>query len=393
VFLAGARREHTARMAGALGTGSVVLGALGALVVVATAIDLFLTVFNYDGFTFVAGRVHRLLWAFVRTTSRPLPHRLRHAWLSLGSAGMLPATVALWLGLEIIGFALLYEPGLAGGSFALHGASASLGTGFYLSAGAISSLTFGDVVARGGLDRALVDLETILGLATFTLALGYVVTTFGVLGALENLHGRVRRHAEDPERPSSILARHFGGGSPADLPAFLQELGDDLETYDQGLRRYPVVYYFHTRRTRRSIPFVFAVLGDLVALLRWGLPPDEPMTQDPFLSALATGYAQTLDRLRRSFVGPDPIEPPEPLSEERFAATYAGDDHDEWAAAFRRLERRARAAAGLEDGGEDPASAYERYRAWLPFTYRLRVVLDRVADRLGYERPDRVATP
>jgi hypothetical protein len=108
-----------------------------------------------------------------------------------------------------------------------------------------------------------------------------VVTAFGVLGALESLHGRVRRHAEDPERPSSILSRHFQGGQTGDLPALLQTLGDDLGTYDRGLRRYPVVYYFHTRRLERSIPFVFRALGELLALLRWGLPSGEPRPGTP----------------------------------------------------------------------------------------------------------------
>jgi hypothetical protein len=369
------------------GTGSLALAAAGALILAVAAIDVFLTVFNYDGFTFVAGRFHRLLWTILRAGTRVLPVRMRHAALSVGSAAMLPATVALWLGLEATGFALMYQPGLVDHGFTLRQASASLGTGFYVSGGVISTLTFGDVIARANLDRALVDLESIFGVATFTLALGYVVTTFGVLGALENLHGRVRRHSEDPERPSSILARHFHGGAPGDLPSFLQDLGDDLESYDQGLRRYPVVYYFHTRRTRRSIPHVFAALGDLIAMLRFGLPAEEPMTHDPFLVALLDGYEETLDRLRRSFVGPDPIRPPEPLARPRFDA-----GGDEWVSEFRRLERNAHVAAGIEPG-VDEATAYERYRAWFPFGYLQRLVLDRVADRLVYERPSARARP
>jgi hypothetical protein len=371
----------------AAGVGSLAAGAAGALIAIVAALDLFLTVFNYDGYTFISGRFQRALWRLLRGAARLLPRRGRHKALSVGSAAMLPATFAMWLGLEITGFALMYWRGLVAGGFALKGTGASLGTAFYLSAGGISSLTFGDVVPRGGLERALVDLETILGLATFTLALGYVVTAFGVLGALENLHGQVRRHAEDLSRPSSILARHFQGGQSGDLPAFLQSLGDDLETYDQGLRRYPVVYFFHTRRLHRSIPFVFAALGELLALLRWGLPEDEPMTQDPFLAALLEGYSTTLERLRRNFVGPDPIEMPEPLDEPAFTREYRdGDGGAGGVAAFRRLEERARRAARAGAGPAD--DAYGRYREWFPFAYRQRVVLDRIADSLCYERPD-----
>jgi hypothetical protein len=373
----------------AAGTWSLALAALGAAIVVAASIDHFLTVFNYDGFTFIARRFQGTLWKLLRLTSRVVPKRGRHALLSVGSAAMLPATVALWLGLEVTGFALIFERGLRAGGFALRGAERSIGTAFYLSGGAVSSLTMGDVVPHGGWERALVDLETIIGLATFTLALGYVVTAFSAFGALENLHGRVRRHAEDPQRPSSIIARHFHGGQSGDLPSFLQELGDDLESYDQGLRRYPVVYYFHTRRLRRSIPFVFASLGELLELLRWGLPAREPMTQDPFLHALVDGFATTLERLRVSFVGPRPLQIPEPVSEQQFAEAESSGGGDASVAAFRRLEERAGKAAGLSPVEEDAETRYRRYREWFGFSYRQRVVLARVADALGYDDPTR----
>jgi hypothetical protein len=367
-------------------TGYVLLAVVGALLLVATLADVMLTIFNYDGFTFVARRFHRFFWTLLHKAVKVIPSApLRHSALSLGSSAMLPATVALWLGLEVTAFALMYEPGLHAGHFALKSAQPTIGTAFYLSGGDISSLTFGDVTARDGLDRALADLETVLGLATFTLALGYVVTTFDVLGSLEELHGRVRRHADNPDQPSSILARHFRGGSPSDLPSFLQALGEDLEEYDGGLRRYPVVYYFHTRRTHRSIPHVFAALGDLLALLRWGLPASEPMTQDPFLHALITGYTTTLERLRQNFVGPKPIELPEPVPRSEFRSGRV-----ESVAAFRRLEDRARTCAGVEQD-DDESLVYERYAEWLPFAARQRIVLDRVAKRLGYEPPSETA--
>lgn len=69
----------------------------------------------------------------------------------------------------------------------------------------------------------------------------------------------------------------------------------------RACRRYPVVYYFHTRRPARSIPQIFSSLGRLVALLRWGLPAQEPMTDDPLLAALIGEYGTTLERLQRSF--------------------------------------------------------------------------------------------
>jgi hypothetical protein len=371
--------------------GDLALGAAGAAIALAALTDLFVTVFNYDGFSFLANRLHGRLWKLMRLLASPLPQRARHTALSLGSASMLPATYALWLGLEICGFAMMFAAGLSAHGFSSR-AGYGIGTAFYLSAGDLSSLTFGDVLARSGLMRALVDLETIIGLTTFTLALGYVVTTFDVLKTLDGLHATVRRHAQDPGKPSSILARHFRGGQPSELPALLESLTDKLEDYDQGLRRYPVVYYFHTRRLARSIPHIFNILGRLVALLRWGLPAKEPMSEDPVLAALIAEYGTTLERLQRSFVGPPQLDPPQPLAPEQFARAYAAardrheEDRDAGVEAFVALQETARTSAGIDaDSDPDAPETYEQYREWLPFNYRNRVILERIADALGYD--------
>jgi hypothetical protein len=217
-----------------------------------------------------------------------------------------------------------------------------------------------------------------------------VVTTIDVLRTLDGLHATVRRHAEDPAKPSSILSRHFRGGEPTELPSLLASITDKLEDYDQGLRRYPVVYYFHTRRLTRSIPRVFVSLGRLVALLRWGLPADDPMTEDPLLVALIDEYGVTLERLQRSFVGPPNLQPPEPLRPEEFARDYAaaaaGDPSDNDVQSFLELQQNARSSAGIPFSGQADQETYRQYREWLPFAYRNRVILGRVADALGYER-------
>jgi hypothetical protein len=361
--------------------GSITVAAIGVLVLVLTLVDLFVTIFNYDGFTFLAGRMHRYSWRALRGTSRLLPHRARRGYLSLGSAAMLPMTLAWWLALEITAFALIYLPGLADGAFARNHLQPGIGSAFYLSGGAISSLTFGDAVPTSGLYRALVDLQTIVGLATFTLALTYVLAAFDALGTLTALHGRVRRHAVAPNRPASILARYYHGGQPNELSGLLASLTEDLDAYDQGLRRYPVVFYFHARRTDRSIPVIFGALGDLVELLRWGLPAGEALTREPYLLALADEYTVTVERLRRSFVGPDEAQAPEPLPAEEFARAYATRGYDDYVDAYRQVQQTAAEAAGLTESDE---RRYERYREWLPFHYRRRVFLARVREELGY---------
>ncbi len=112
------------------------------------------------------------------------------------------------------------------------------------------------------------------------------------------------------------------------------------------------------------------------------------MSRDAWLAALLDQYHTTLRRLQESFVGPERLEPPAPLSEDDFRAAYreAGDAADAWVRDFRDLESRARACAGLPETGDGdvPDDAYERYRAWLPFAHMRRVLVPRIAETLGY---------
>ena len=54
--------------------------------------DMFLTIFNYDGYSTLTALFHRAWWRLVRALAAPLPSRLRELALSVGSASLLPAT-------------------------------------------------------------------------------------------------------------------------------------------------------------------------------------------------------------------------------------------------------------------------------------------------------------
>lgn len=373
-----------------MSAGLIAVGAGGGILLVVTLADVFVTIFNYDGFTFLTARLHRLYWTALRGLVSMLPGRGRDAVLALGSAALLPATLLTWLALEISAFAMMYLPGLAGGSFRLaSGLENQAGAAYYFSAGDITSLTFGDVVARTGTYRALADIETVIGLATVGLAVTYVLAALDALASLNRLHGRVRRQAIEPNRPATIVARYFHGGQPEELSSLLQSLTEDLDEYDQGLRRYPVVFYVHTRNTQRSLPRIFAALGDLIELIRWGLPPDQPLTSHPYLLALADQYTTTLARLQRSFVGTPHDTTPAPLPPHSFRADFqASTPQDPLVRAFRSLLDQAAENSGLEAPACTPeATTYERYREWLPFHCRRRAFIRKVTAALGYPAP------
>jgi hypothetical protein len=88
------------------------------------------------------------------------------------------------------------------------------------SGGDLTSLIFGDLIPHGAFYRAVVELETVIGLATFTLALTYVLSAFDALGNLHSLYARVQRNAIEPHRPSTIIERRYRQGSESYLQRF-----------------------------------------------------------------------------------------------------------------------------------------------------------------------------
>ena len=118
------------------GDGAIAVGVAGGVLLVVTLADLFIMIFNYDGFTFVTARLHRGMWAMLRRGLGLLPARVWHAAVSLASAAMLPATLVWWLGLEITAFAMMFLPGVLDGDFARDHVGPGIGSAYYLSAGA-----------------------------------------------------------------------------------------------------------------------------------------------------------------------------------------------------------------------------------------------------------------
>lgn len=93
-----------------------------------------------------------------------------------------------------------------------------------------------------------------------------------------------------------------------------------------------------------------------------------------------------MQRLQRSFLGSAGDSVPAPQPEAEFWADYCRSQPvHPCVATFRSLQDEASAAAGLDLDPRLPAAqTYQRYGEWLPFHYRRRDFIGRVAEALGY---------
>ena len=359
----------------------------GVALVLAGMLDVFFTVLHYDGFGFLSIRLYRRLFDVARLLTRPLPRKYRALGLSMAAPLMVPATITVWIFLVSLGYALIYLFGMRNGDFALSTKplEPSLAEAFYFSGTAISTLGLGDITPTGGLYQALAVSEALIGFGILTLSITYVLGVYNVLQQLGVLSAGLYHQAQDTGDPWSILAPHFPGGEHRGLETHLMYLHQGLVEIYEGIRQYPIVYYYHSRHAYRSLPFAFRMVGGMAGALRWGLPEDHPASRTPWLPTLLTGLDTITDFLEERFLSEPLGEPPESVTFETFeAALLLGKEPaDYWLGRFLQMNSFMRDLVHLEDQ-PNPKEAYDRYERWLTFAHHNRAFFETSALDLGY---------
>jgi hypothetical protein len=361
----------------------------GVFLIIVGLLDVFFTVLHYDGFGFLSSRLYRRIFGLVRFLTRPLPRRYRALGLSMAAPLMVPVTIAVWILLVTMGYALVYYAGMDGETFfSLPGRNLdpSLLEALYLSGVAVSTLGFGDITPTSSLYQAIVVSEALVGFGILTLAISYIIGVYGVLQRLGVLAAGLHHQAQDTDNPWTILAPHFQGGKPVALESHLMELHRGLVEVYEGMRRYPIVYYYHSRRAYRSLPYTFRMMGGMAGALRWGLPTGHLASQTPWLPTLITGLTTLMVYMDERFLSEHLEDAPKPVSFEGFEAALTGqrDPPDWFSKRFVEMERWMRDLAHLEEA-PDAKEAYERYSEWLPFAHHVRAFFEASAKDLGYE--------
>jgi hypothetical protein len=358
---------------------------LGVLVIAAGLADVFLNVLAYDAAGLPVERSYRVIWRAVRAATRHLPAGLAGLLRALGAPLMVVWTIAGWIGLLILGFALIYYPGVTDGALRHPGLPSSFWTPLYFSAAMIGGLSFSDTQPEGLPLHFWATAETIIGFSVFTLGITFVLGLYQVVQKAGAVWASLQHHADTEADPRALLRPHFRAGAAEGLPALWRDLDHSLTAYMEGMRRYPVVYYFHVRHRYRSLPSTFRIIGTAASAVCWGLPASHPVAGDPWLPGLLEGYRQAMRDIETRFITVPVTALDGPAERARFVADRAdGRSAADSVADFLELERYMAALAGTLVS-PDHAEAYDRYRQWWSLTAASRAFVRAVSADFGIE--------
>jgi hypothetical protein len=157
---------------------------------------------------------------FVLMTTVVRDPRKRDRILATQAATILIAQIAAWLGMFFIGFSLIFWPLVDGG---ITDAFRLAGPGLW---------EIGNDEARGGLQQALLDIASVIGILTITLQIAYLPTLYSEFNRRENAVTLLTARGGVPAWGPELLARtHYALGTGVSTVDTLPELYEGWESW------------------------------------------------------------------------------------------------------------------------------------------------------------------
>ena len=265
--------------------------------------------------------------------------RGRHRALQVAGLGIVLTIIAAWVGLIILGWALVLIP-LGGIEHGSTGLPASWADGLYYAGYTVSTMGNGDLVATTAIGRAATVLASVSGLLTLTMCITYLVPVLSATAQKPQLAATL--YALGPT-PGQVAQRLWPGGEVADDHGLTTDLAFRIREMTQQHYSYPVLHFLHSEHRRTAVAPGIAVLDEA---LHAALPHDcEDADADRRLPTpahlLHEAIGEFLQSLAHAFIDTDVPEPPDTVV----------DDVPQRQQRVPRADRRRRLAAFCADDG------------------------------------------
>lgn len=219
----------------------------GVIITLLALIDVFLTVLHVDTDGPVAWMVFLAIWKTIIGIVRAVP-TARRSLVALAGPMMIVVTFSVWIGLFIVGFALIYWPHLelfrADNEFVLLGFMEAL----YFSGVTATVLGYGDLSPMHGSLQIVSFLQSGFGFALLTGIVTYLINV--VSGVTDRNALALRLWAETGRTGDGTVAitRSLLHEESGDLRLRLQTLLDATHSIHQKMHQFPILDLFYRSR-------------------------------------------------------------------------------------------------------------------------------------------------
>ena len=239
----------------------LLLPVVGAALLAVLAWDVFFTVFHSQGRGGPLNRrLSRGIWSLVRGAGGRRGAAPREGVLTLGGPLIVVVTLALWMLLLVVAFALVYYPWIGGFLLSPGELRAPWLEALYYSAYTAATLGLGDLIADSPALRIVTVLEAFGGFALLSVSVTYFLAVYREVIAMRSLAADVSGLCRRGEEQVIDYAREEGREA---LARWCEHLSSALSRVLLAHFQYPVLHYFRAEQRARALPVQVGALLDL----------------------------------------------------------------------------------------------------------------------------------
>jgi hypothetical protein len=245
---------------------------VGVGLIVLSLLDIYLTVlFPRLGSSVLSLQLGKGMWRFFRLMAKILPVKNEKV-LSHSGPILMIATVAVWLGLLLFGFALIVWTELG---WSIQSNKGQTETDFisalYYSGFSLTTLGTGDLTPETDFQRLLMILEASLGFSVFTLTITYLLSVYSAITRRHTFALSLHHRSAGTADAAEMLARLGASGELSGIQQDISNIARDLINLLESQHSYPALLYFRFRQCYYALPRVILLAMDTVTLIKSAL--------------------------------------------------------------------------------------------------------------------------
>lgn len=239
----------------------------GSLLVIAAAVDIFLTIFYArSGISLFSTYVNKTIWFLFRYVAKFFYAR-KDIILSFCGPLLMVFLLFTWTLLLITGFALIVWPQLGSSITASQGATdTGFWNAFFYSGYNFTTLGIGNLTPQTDLMRVLTVLQSAMGFSFFTMTITYFLSVYNALRTRNtfalNLHYKTGGSADASDYLCDLKHDNRAQEISRDFSQIAAEVAEILEAH----HLYPILHYFRYKENQLALPRFLGICLDAVSL-------------------------------------------------------------------------------------------------------------------------------
>jgi hypothetical protein len=249
----------------------------GVLLVAAVVLDVFLTVLYARigssgvarfGTGVISEHVARLTWRGFRKGAPAFGHR-RDDFLSFAGSVIIVFIIVAWIGLLVVGSAMIVHPHLGGAITSTIGRTPTdFVTAIYVVSAALSTAGPTDFTANTAPFRLILGADPFLGMSVLSLTITYLMQVYSALQRRNTMALKIKMLAGGTADAAELIAGIGWENRFTTCYSTLAELGAEVTNLKETHQFYPVLFYFRYREPCYATSRFSLVLFDMISLLQ-----------------------------------------------------------------------------------------------------------------------------